>query len=142
HIGGKTDPAFGGPPLLLTGDVVALSDGTFTCDGPMTAGVTKSFGPTAVFRVGGVDILVVSNLMQIIDLQQFLANGIDPRTKKTVALKSMQHFRATYEPLAEKVIVCDSGALATPDFTRFEFKNVRRPLYPFDPDEAFVAAHD
>ncbi|MGY8995930.1 MAG: MlrC C-terminal domain-containing protein, partial [Alphaproteobacteria bacterium] len=90
------------------------------------------------FRVDGIDILVVSNLMQIIDLQQFLAHGIDPRTKKTVALKSMQHFRATYEPLAEKVIVCDSGALATPDFTRFDFTKVRRPMYPFDSDDAFT----
>ncbi|MBC6440914.1 MAG: M81 family metallopeptidase [Rhodospirillales bacterium] len=140
HLGGRTDPAFGGPPLLLTGDVVALSDGVMTFDGPMMAGVTTSFGPTAVFRVDGIDILVVSNLMQIIDLQQFLAHGIDPRMKKTVALKSMQHFRATYEPLAEKVIVCDSGALATPDFTRFDFRNVRRPLYPFDPEATFPAS--
>jgi microcystin degradation protein MlrC len=138
HLGGKTDPAFGGPPLLLTGDIIALSDGITTFDGPMMAGITKSFGPTAVFRVDGIDILVVSNLMQIVDLQQFLAHGIDPRTKKTVALKSMQHFRATYEPLAEKVIVCDSGALATPDFTRFDFKKVRRPMHPFDPDDAFT----
>ncbi len=139
HLGGKTDPAFGGPPLLLTGDIVSVTDGKTTFDGPMMTGVTKSFGPTAVFRVDGVDILVVSNLMQIIDLQQFLSHGIDPRTKKTVALKSMQHFRATYEPLAEKVIVCDSGALATPDFTRFSFTRVRRPLFPFDPEEAFTA---
>jgi microcystin degradation protein MlrC len=138
HLGGKTDPAFGGPPLLLTGDVISVTDGVTTFDGPMMAGVTKSFGPTAVFRVDGIDILVVSNLMQIIDLQQFLSHGIDPRTKKTVALKSMQHFRATYEPLAEKVIVCDSGALATPDFTRFAFTKVRRPMFPFDPDEAFA----
>ncbi|MBN34492.1 MAG: microcystin degradation protein MlrC [Rhodospirillaceae bacterium] len=137
HLGGKTDPAFGGPPLLLTGDIVSLTDGVTTFDGPMMAGVTKSFGPTAVFRVDGIDILVVSNLMQITDLQQFLAHGIDPSEKKTVALKSMQHFRATYEPLAEKVIVCDSGALATPDFTRFTFRNARRPMFPFDPDEAF-----
>ena len=70
--------------------------------------------------------------------RRVLAHGIDPRTKKTVALKSMQHFRATYEPLAEKVIVCDSGALATPDFTRFDFKKVRRPMHPFDPDDAFT----
>jgi len=139
HLGGKTDPAFGGPPLLLTGDIVAVSDGVTTFDGPMMAGVTKSFGPTAVFRVDGVEILVVSNLMQITDLQQFLAHGIDPRKKKTVALKSMQHFRAAYEPMAEKVIVCDSGALATPDVTRFTYHNVRRPLHPLDPDSAFDA---
>ncbi len=138
-LGGKTDPRFGGPPLPLTGDVVSVTDGVMTFDGPMMAGVTKSFGPTAVFRVKGVEILVVSNLMQIIDLRQFLAHGIDPRARKTVALKSMQHFRAAYEPLAERVVVCDSGGLATPDLTRFAYAKVRRPLHPLDPDAAFAA---
>lgn len=132
-LGGKTDPSFGGPPLDLSGEVIVTSDGVTVLDGPMFAGMTKSFRPTAVFRTGGIDVLVVSNLMQIIDLQQFLAHGIDPRRKKTVALKSMQHFRAAYEPMAERVIVCDSGALATPDLSRFTYRHVRRPLYPLDP---------
>jgi microcystin degradation protein MlrC len=83
-------------------------------------------------RIGGVDILVVTNLLQITDMQQFLTNGIDPRRKRTVALKSMQHFRAAYQPIADKVIVCDSGALASPDFRRLTFRHIRRPLYPFD----------
>ena len=132
ELGGKTDPDFGGPPLHLEGQVVATTNGDMVFDGPVLAGIAESFGPTAVFRVAGVDILVVSNLMQIIDLQQFLAHGIDPRLKRTVALKSMQHFRATYEPIADRVIVCDSGGLATPDLTRFAYHNVRRPLYPLD----------
>ena len=76
--------------------------------------------------------------MQIIDLQQFLAHGIDPRDRRTVALKSMQHFRAAYEPLAAKVVVCDSGGLATPDLKRFTYRNVRRPLYPLDPTDSFA----
>ncbi len=136
-LGGKTDPSFGGPPLLLAGEVIAVSDGATVLDGPMFAGMTKSFGPTAVFRTGGVDVLVVSNLMQIIDVQQFLAHGIDPRSKRAVALKSMQHFRAAFEPIAERVIVCDSGGLATPDLARFTYRNVRRPIYPLDPESAF-----
>lgn len=136
-LGGKTDPRFGGPPLALEGRVVSVTDGAMTFDGPMMAGVSKSFGPTAVFRVGGVDILTVSNLMQILDLRQFLDHGIDPRAKKTVALKSMQHFRAAYEPLAGRVVVCDSGGLATPDLSRFAYTKVRRPLHPLDPDDAF-----
>ncbi len=131
-VGGKVDPRFGGPPLELTGSVVHTGDGTYICDGPMWAGMTKHFGPSAVLRVGGIDVLVVTNLIQITDMQQFLTNGIDPREKRTVALKSMQHFRAAYEPIADKVIVCDSGALASPDSSRLTFKNIRRPLYPFD----------
>ncbi|MGA0126580.1 MAG: hypothetical protein ACO3LN_12620 [bacterium] len=47
-------------------------------------------------------------------------------------MKSMQHFRAAYEPLAAKVIVCDSGALARPRRSTLPFQNVRRPVYPLD----------
>lgn len=132
-IGGKTDARLGGGPLLVTGEVMATGDGSFVCDGPMWAGMRKSFGPSAVLRCGGVDILIVSQIMQITDLQQFLTNGIDPRKKRTVALKSMQHFRAAYEPMADTVIVCDSGALASPDLSRLPFTRVRRPIHPLDP---------
>ncbi|MCB9946554.1 MAG: M81 family metallopeptidase [Rhodospirillaceae bacterium] len=131
-VGGKVDPRFGGPPLMLTGTVVHLSDGRFVCDGPMWAGIAKSLGPSAVLRVGGIDILVATNLLQVIDLQTFIANGIDPRAKDTVALKSMQHFRAAFEPIAARVIVADSGALASPDHSGLPYTRVPRPIWPLD----------
>jgi microcystin degradation protein MlrC len=37
-------------------------------------------------------------------------------------------------PTAAKVIVADSGAFASPDHTRLEYKNLRRPIYPLDAD--------
>ena len=98
----------------------------------MWARMPASTGSTAILRVGGVDIMVISNLQQITDIAQFESNGIDPRAKRIVCLKSMQHFRAAYEPIADKVIVCDSGALASPDVRRLQFDKVRRPLYPLD----------
>ena len=68
----------------------------------------------------------------MLDLQQFRAFGIDPAAKRVVALKSMQHFRAAFEPIAGKVIVCDSGALCTPDLTKLPYAKVRRPIFPLD----------
>ena len=133
-LGGKTDPGMGGPPLDVEGEVLTTTDGSFVYDGPMWAGMAASMGPTAVFRVDGVDILVTSYLRQITDIQQFRANGIEPTRKRAVALKSMQHFRAAYEPIARCVLVCDSGALASPDLHRLEYKHVRRPIHPLDVD--------
>jgi microcystin degradation protein MlrC len=49
----------------------------------------------------------------------------------------MQHFRAAFEPIAGKVIVCDSGALATPDLTRKPYRKVRRPVWPLDPETVY-----
>jgi microcystin degradation protein MlrC len=49
-----------------------------------------------------------------------------------VALKSMQHFRAAFEPIAGHVIVCDSGALCTQRYDRLPYRNVPRPIFPLD----------
>lgn len=131
-LGGKTDPDFGGGPLELEAELVSLSDGHFIGDGPMIHGLHGSFGPSAVIRVGGIEILLVTVPRQILDLQQFKAFGIDPQSKNVVALKSMQHFRAAFEPISGQIIVCDSGALCTPRYDRLPYRNVPRPIFPLD----------
>jgi len=98
----------------------------------MIGGLASSFGPSLVIRVDDIEILVTSSARQMLDLQQFKAFGIDPECKRIVALKSMQHFRAAFEPIAGQVIVCDSGALCTPDYARMSYENVRRPIFPLD----------
>jgi len=131
-LGGRTDPDFGGGPLAVEAELVSLSNGHFTGDGPMIHGLHGSFGPSAVIRVGGIEILVVTIPRQILDLQQFRAFGIDPQNKHVVALKSMQHFRAAFEPIAGQILVCDSGALCTPRYDRLPYRNVPRPIFPLD----------
>jgi microcystin degradation protein MlrC len=138
-LGGKTDPRFGGGPLAVEGELVSISDGHFTGDGSMLHGLGGSFGSSAVLRVGGIEILVVTRARQILDLQQFKAFGIDPQNKHVVALKSMQHFRAAFESIAGQVIVCDSGALCTPRYNRLPYRHVPRPIFPLDSAENWLA---
>ena len=132
EIGGKQDASFGGGPLRLTGQVMHLSDGSYTGDGPILGGITHSFGPTAVFRSGGIDVLVVTIPGQMLDLQQVRAFGIEPAALRFLVVKSMQHFRAAFEPVAGKVIVCDSGALATPQAHLRPYTRLPRPFWPLD----------
>lgn len=132
ELGGKSDPRFGGAPLELEGEICLLSDGVYTGDGAMIGGLRLSWGDTAVLRVGGIDVLVVSKRRQIVDLQQFRAFGIDPAAKTVVGLKSKQHFRAAFEPIAGNVIVCDSGALCTKRLEKLPYRNVPRPIFPID----------
>jgi len=131
-LGGKTDPDFGGGPISLDAELVAISNGEYIGDGPMMRGLHGSFGPTVVIRVDGIDILVVSIANQMLDLQQFKTFGINPQSKAIVALKSMQHFRAAFEPIAAEIIVCDSGALCSPDYDRLPYRNVPKPMFPLD----------
>ena len=132
RLGGKIDPRFGGGPLSLDADLIALSDGDYVGGGAMIGGLRLSFGPSAVIRIDGIEVLVTTLAKQLLDLQQFKSFGIDPESKSVVAVKSMQHFRADFEPIAGQVIVCDSGALCTPDYRRLEYRKVRRPIFPLD----------
>lgn len=134
RLGGKTDPRFGGAPLELSGELRLISDGHYVGDGPMVGGLHLSFGLSAVIRVDGIEILIVTEPAQMLDLQQFRAFGLDPAKKTVVGLKSMQHFRAAFEPIAGKVIVCDSGALCTLQLDKLPYKNAPRPIFPLDRD--------
>ena len=89
-------------------------------------------GQTAVLRISGIDVLIVSIPHQMLDLQQFRSFGIDPAAKSVVALKSMQHFRAAFTPIAGRIIVCDSGALCTTRYGLLPYRTVPRPIFPLD----------
>ena len=132
-IGGKIDPRLGGGPLTLTGEITCLSNGKFIAYGPMGGGVERNYGPSIVFRVGGIDIILISNNGQATDLGQFTSLGIDPARYSTVAVKSMQHFRAAFEPIAREVVLVDTGALCQVEYKDELFDKVRRPVWPLDP---------
>lgn len=129
-IGGATAPRMGGGPLRVKGKVKWTGDGCVVGSGPMMAGLTRDFGTTVVLEVEGIDILIVSLPHQMLDLKQFETFGIDPALKSVIALKSMQHFRAAFAPIAGRIIVCDSGALCTLDYASLDYKNVPRPTFP------------
>jgi microcystin degradation protein MlrC len=131
-LGGKTDPTMGGGPLSLTGEVTHLTNGKFIAYGPMGGGVERDYGPSMVFRVGGIDIICITNNGQAVDLSQFTSLGIDPTRYTTVCVKSMQHFRAAFEPIAREVILVDTGALCSEHYTPELFDKVRRPVWPLD----------
>ncbi len=135
-LGGKVDPGFGAP-LQVTGKVERLTDGRLTFDGPMNAGVSVDMGPTAVLAVvsgsGSIEVVVTSGRFQAYDQQYFKHAGIDPAAKSVVAVKSAQHFRAAFAPLARDIIVVDGGGgLTSANFKELPFEKLRRPVYPLD----------
>jgi len=131
-IGGKSDANVGGGPLTVTGVVKSVSDGAFTFEGPMFTGVPSTIGTSVCFQVGELAILIVSERQQMLDQNIFRAVGIEPSEKSIVVVKSMQHFRGAFAPIAEDIIVTDAGGLSTPDMTKRTYTNIRRPVFPLD----------
>lgn len=131
-LGGKVDPTMGGGPLEVTGHVAAITDGSFIAYGPMGGGARRNYGLSLLLRVRGVEIIVISHNGQATDLGQFTSLGVDPTRKSTLIVKSMQHFRAAFEPIAREVLEVDTGALSTRNFKERPYRKIRRPIWPLD----------
>ena len=78
----RPTPAWAAVRWRCDATVLLHSDGRYFADGPMTGGLDKTWGPTVVLRVQGIEILVVTQPAQMLDLAQFTAFGIDPRQQE------------------------------------------------------------
>ena len=132
-IGGRHDAHAGGAPLTGTAEIVILASGRFQTFGPMGGGVWRDYGLSALLRVGGIDIALISNNGQAVDTAQLTSLGCDPTRKSTLAVKSNHHFRAAFEPLAREVITVDGGGLGSMILRKMAYKKTRRPIWPLDP---------
>jgi len=126
-------------PLEITGTVQALVDKPVTMTGQMFRGLTVYLGRLAVLSTGKMEILVSEKRSEALDLGIFTHVGIDPEKKKYILIKSRQHFRAAFGPIAAHMMwICGPGP-TSPDFTGFPFKQVKRPIFPLDDDTPFAA---
>ncbi len=130
-LGGKTDEMHG-EPLVVSGAVKNITDGKFTNLGPMGTGAESDMGETVVVDIGGNDVIVTSKRVQPLDLGLYESQGIDITGKRFVVVKSSVHFRAAHEPVASEIIELDTPGLTSPRLAGFEFKNIRRPIFPLD----------
>jgi microcystin degradation protein MlrC len=127
RFGGKIGPTSGAPV-----------DATVTVTG-LKRDCWQSFGPTqsplgdcAAIRVGGVQVVLISNRTQALGLELFSNVGIDPLTQKLLALKSTNHFMGNFGPIAAKVIYVDSDGPLSRDYRKIPYTKVQRPIWPLD----------
>ena len=135
-LGGRVDMPqinLAGKPFPVTGRVARITDGEFVVTGPMATGTRVRMGKTAVLDTGAVQIVISSGRSEPFDLGVFTHCGIDPRRKRYVLIKSRQHFRAGFEPIARHIVLCDGDGVTSSDLKLFTYKRRPRPLYPFDP---------
>ena len=132
EVGGKTDDRHG-PPLELTGYVRLVSDGRYANRGPMYTGIESDMGRTVVFVVGEVEVVLTEQRIQPYDCQALRSVGIEPRERLLIGLKSAVHFRADYGPHASAIFEVDTPGVHNPDVTGYEYRRLRRPIWPLDP---------
>ena len=83
--------------------VEKLSDGKFVAPGPYYRGRDMDMGPSACLRIGDIRVVVGSYKAQLADQSMYRYVGIEPTEQKILVNKSSVHFRADFEPIAEKL---------------------------------------
>lgn len=131
QLGGHTDDLHG-RPLKAEGKVKILSEGKYIVKGPMGTGSESDMGATTVLDINGNDVIVTTKRLQPLDLRLYRSLGIEPNEKKFIVVKSSVHFRAVHEPIAKEVIEVDTPGLTSPRLAGFNFKHIRRPIFPLD----------
>jgi microcystin degradation protein MlrC len=127
RIGGKTGPA-SGQPFDADVSVIGLAKDAWQSFGPTKV----PLGDCAAVRVGGVDVVLISNRTQALGLELFGNLGIDPAQKRLLVLKSTNHFMAAFGPIAKEVLYVDSDAPLSRDYRRVPYRRVERPIWPLD----------
>ena len=130
-VGGKSSP-LQGPPVHMTAEVIALSDGRFQYDGPMLEGLAGNMGPSAHIRQDGVHVVLTTFREQPFDTAFARTLGLDPREMRTIGVKSSAHFRAGFESWAGAIYVVSEPGVHNPDTAGLTFDRRGRKLYPLD----------
>ena len=104
-LGGKSGIQ-GDSPYAGTFMVEALSDGRCHATGAYYGGAHLQLGPSACLRIGGVRVAVASEKAQMADREMFRFLGIEPEAQTILVVKSSNHFRADFAPIAEAILTC------------------------------------
>jgi len=104
-LGGKSGIE-GDAPFEAAFIVEKLSDGKFVASGPYFGGRDMDMGPSAALRIGDIRVVVSSHKAQLADQAMFRYVGIEPTEQAILVNKSSVHFRADFEPIAEKLLIC------------------------------------
>src|SRR3982075_2813048 len=126
-LGGKSGIP-GDAPFEHNFVVETLSDGKFTAPGPYFGGSMMNLGPSACLRVGGVKVVVGSRKAQLADQAMFRFVGIEPTEQSILVNKSSVHFRADFEPIAEKIIICAAPGAMPADTADLPWTRLRPGL--------------
>ena len=121
-VGGRIKIALGGQsgvagdsPLEAEFEVVHLSDGRCRFAGPMMHGMDADLGAVACLQIEGVKIAVSSSKSQMLDRVLYRVAGIQPESMSILVNKSSVHFRADFEPIAERVLIAKAPGPMTAD---------------------------
>jgi microcystin degradation protein MlrC len=139
-LGGKSGIE-GDAPFEAAFFVEALSDGKFVAPGPYFGGRDMDMGPSACLRIGDIRVVVSSHKAQLADQAMFRYVGIEPTEQAILVNKSSVHFRADFEPIAEKLLICAAPGAMPADPASLPWTKLRAGIRLKPKGPAFTVPH-
>jgi microcystin degradation protein MlrC len=130
RLGGKMGPS-SGQPLDLTVRVRGLVQ-DLVQRWPQAEGFAEvSCGDCVCLTCGGVDVIVSTVRQQVLGLEVFTAFGIDPTERQLLVVKSMNHFRAAFAPIAAEVVYMSAPGALNLDPRAIPYQHVDTRKFPW-----------
>jgi microcystin degradation protein MlrC len=82
-------------------------------------------GPSACLRIGDVRVVVSSHKAQLADQSMYRYVGIEPTQQAILVNKSSVHFRADFEPIAERLLICAAPGAMPADTAALPWTRLR-----------------
>ena len=114
--------------------VLRVRDGDCVGRRGFYAGRRMKLGRSVLLDLGGIQVVVISIRTQCADPVFLEMMGLDIAEARAVVVKSRGHFRAGFNEFfgPDQVIEVDAPGLTSPILSRFDFKNLPRPVFPVD----------
>ncbi|ABE38560.1 MlrC-like [Rhodopseudomonas palustris BisB5] len=124
-LGGKSGIE-GDAPYEASFVVERLSEGRFIAPGPYFGGREMEMGPSACLRIGDVRVVVSSHKAQLADQAMYRYVGIEPTQQAILVVKSSVHFRADFQPIAERLLICAAPGAMPADTASLPWTRLRK----------------
>jgi microcystin degradation protein MlrC len=131
QLGGKRDYR-NSRPLDVTMRLLRRFDARFILSGHLGRNLPIDMGPSVVLASDNVHVIVTSHSGPHFAPELFHAAGIDPFAANVLVAKSPCGFRAAYQAKAALILVVKAPGCARADFWNQDFRQIDRPLWPWD----------
>jgi microcystin degradation protein MlrC len=134
ELGHSVDPQWG-QPVAVRGTIARLSDGHFRYgNGGIFANEEGNMGPSAVLKVGAIDILIMSRPTYDWMDEQFRCVGLTPADAKFVVVKNPMNYQMAYAGLSKAAFVLDTPGPTPATMRHYPYRKLSRPYFPADQD--------
>ena len=131
RLGHQVDPQWG-EPINVEGVVSRLSDGRFTYRGGIWDGRSGCMGPSVVFEIGPIQVLISANATYDWKTEQLDLLGLDIPKSKFIVAKNPMNYQQAYAEVMKAVFILDTPGPTPANTNALTYTKMNSKWFPRD----------